>query len=135
MTHGVVGAFVFSSIVAPWGNFVFNPLLSAIRDPDETVAMGWGEAPAVALPIIEADAAARGLACADITVAGLGRPMPTSGCRPRRSTSDLGADYVIVSAGTRQSWSWTIQELPERYELIATPHLYGNLAAEVWRKK
>jgi hypothetical protein len=133
---GVAGALAFSTIVAPWGNLVFNPIMSAIKPPVAVMQVGWGEASAIGMPIIERDAAAHGRTCASLTVFGLGKPpLPGKTCEPRRVESRSRPDYLVLSPMFLRSWRWTLKSEASDYVLIARPRIYGQPIAEVWRRR
>ncbi len=131
----IAGAFVFSVVVAPWPGLAFNPGLSAARPPMQVVSVGWGEAPSIAAPIIRRDAARQGLTCAEVTVAGLGVTPQVGSCHFEKTTNHGLADYVVVSAGNRQMWAWTMQDLASTHDLIEIGRVHGQPIAEIWRRR
>lgn len=128
-------ALVAAVVVAPWSGLAFNPILSAVRKPVLVLPLGWGESDAAALPVIERDVRAVGLGCPDVSVAGLGDGPVAGTCQPRRETTRSDADYVVVAASTRQRFSWTLSDLPERFDLLDVVSIEGQRIVEVWRSE
>lgn len=130
----VVGAVALGMAVlaAPWGWITYNPVLSALRSPETVLTIGWGEPVGLALPVIERDAAARGLDCAEITVAGMDRPPSPTGCHPENA-SRRDADYLIVPEYRRQRSSQA-RRAPEGFALVESVSVRGHPVVQVWRR-
>lgn len=121
-------------LVAPWGGLTFNPIMSAYRKPILVQQLGWGEASAVGIGVVEQDARKLGLDCDQLSVSGLSHPPVPGGCRPRRVGS-AEADYTIVAAASRQRFAWTKRNLPAEFDLIDVVYLNGQRIVEVWRSQ
>ncbi len=130
----VAAAFLFSLHVAPWGNLTFNPVLSALRPPDDTLRVGWNEAVYVGVPVIERDLHARGLECRGTAVNGPG-PVPLTHACAIREAPRAAADYVVVEMARLQTYPWLFWTLDDDFDLVENLTVRGNTVGQLWRRK
>lgn len=131
-----IGALAFSSVIAPWGNLSFNPVLSALRPPSKTLRLSWGEEGPMGMEVIERDIRARGLDCRFTTVKGLGKLLvPRTRCTPVRVSRRSDADYLLISESDRQMFLTDENEVRRDFELVGIRSVYGHPVVAVWRKR
>ena len=131
-------AFAWSVWTAPWGLVTFNPLATRVRPPIRTFELGWGEAPAAALPMIEDHARAHGRSCADITVAAIAPsvviPFPKGPCQPKVVPINHLPDYAYVPIRWTQKFPDFVRGASSGMDFLGIAKENGQPVAVVWQR-